>query len=481
MLSGFLVTQLLLRDIAGRGAGSGSAGSTPAGSGGCCPPRSSTLIVTAVVFTAIASPVEVARRGRIVQGRVLVRHELVLHRTKPPATSAPTSPPTRCCTSGRLAVEEQFYLLWPLLLGGLFVGARRFGLPANCRVIRIAVAAGAIASLLWAWQLRTTNPNRAYYGTDARAYQLLAGALFALTPAVIDRRSPRTTRAARVARRRRPRRHHRHRHDLVQPRPHPTRHRRSPSSPCTVIAAIEAADRRPRHPTPVPATPRLPRQDLLRHLPVALARHRRHHPHLPPHHHRHHRPHRASSPPASPPSATRLLEHPIRLPPSSTATATPSSPPASPPASSPPSSSSPPSPTPPPPPPPPTSTTPTTGFTPVPNLDWTAIKKELGPLHNCYAKPADDCTSCTAPAHHPAHRRQPRRHARPRLHHHRPTTTTSPSPSPPKAAAPGNTTSTPFPATIENAAISTGAVQASQRRPLRPRHTRTRTPTSSSP
>ena len=40
VLSGYLVTQLLLRDLAGRRR-SGSDGSTRAGSGGCSPPRSS--------------------------------------------------------------------------------------------------------------------------------------------------------------------------------------------------------------------------------------------------------------------------------------------------------------------------------------------------------------------------------------------------------------------------------------------------------
>src|SRR4029077_12948901 len=48
-----------------------------------------------------------------------------------------------------------------------------------------AVAAGAVGSAVWALMLRTGNPNHAYYGTDARAYELLAGALLALTPSSI--------------------------------------------------------------------------------------------------------------------------------------------------------------------------------------------------------------------------------------------------------------------------------------------------------
>lgn len=41
--------------------------------------------------------------------------------------------------------------------------------------------------MLWALSLATTNLNRAYYGTDIRAYQLLAGALLALAPGLIRR------------------------------------------------------------------------------------------------------------------------------------------------------------------------------------------------------------------------------------------------------------------------------------------------------
>lgn len=49
------------------------------------------------------------------------------------------------------------------------------------------VALAGLASVRWALSLAHTNVNRAYYGTDARAYQLLAGALLALTPGVVRR------------------------------------------------------------------------------------------------------------------------------------------------------------------------------------------------------------------------------------------------------------------------------------------------------
>jgi hypothetical protein len=85
-----------------------------------------------------------------------------------------------------LAVEEQFYLLWPLLLGSGFALTRRMDPVRRMRVLRIAVVVGAVASAIWALSLRSSDPNRAYYGTDARAYELLAGAFLALIPAFIE-------------------------------------------------------------------------------------------------------------------------------------------------------------------------------------------------------------------------------------------------------------------------------------------------------
>ena len=84
-----------------------------------------------------------------------------------------------------LAIEEQFYLLWPLTLGGLFWFTRNLPRPRRIRTIQIIVAVAAVASALWALSLRHTNPNRAYYGTDARAYELFAGALLALVPTFV--------------------------------------------------------------------------------------------------------------------------------------------------------------------------------------------------------------------------------------------------------------------------------------------------------
>jgi len=74
-----------------------------------------------------------------------------------------------------LAIEEQFYLVFPVLLLVL----HRL-LAGRTRAVLLALAglfgASVIAQLVWS----QVNQNHAYYGTDARLYQLLAGVLLAL-------------------------------------------------------------------------------------------------------------------------------------------------------------------------------------------------------------------------------------------------------------------------------------------------------------
>lgn len=71
-----------------------------------------------------------------------------------------------------LAIEEQFYLLWPALLVVGVVVVRSWR-----RLTRVA-AAGALASAVAMAVLssRIEDPTRAYYGTDTHAFGLLLGA-----------------------------------------------------------------------------------------------------------------------------------------------------------------------------------------------------------------------------------------------------------------------------------------------------------------
>jgi len=74
-----------------------------------------------------------------------------------------------------LAVEEQWYLVWPLLLVGLLFLAR-----GRVRIVAWVVGLLAVASAIECALLYTGDGARAYFGTDTRAQGLLIGALLAL-------------------------------------------------------------------------------------------------------------------------------------------------------------------------------------------------------------------------------------------------------------------------------------------------------------
>jgi MYXO-CTERM domain-containing protein len=104
-----------------------------------------------------------------------------------------------------LAIEEQFYLLWPLVVLAVLAGRRRRrrsvpmlggaghlvvgepGTAARARRLERLLwlsAAGALASALWMAVLASwSETNRAYYGTDSRAQALLVGAAVAAATA----------------------------------------------------------------------------------------------------------------------------------------------------------------------------------------------------------------------------------------------------------------------------------------------------------
>jgi peptidoglycan/LPS O-acetylase OafA/YrhL len=74
-----------------------------------------------------------------------------------------------------LAVEEQFYLVWPLVVLGLFK------LWRSKMVLLVVCVAGALASATeMALLYSPADVNRLYYGTDTRAQSLLVGASLAV-------------------------------------------------------------------------------------------------------------------------------------------------------------------------------------------------------------------------------------------------------------------------------------------------------------
>lgn len=77
-----------------------------------------------------------------------------------------------------LAIEEQFYLIWPLML----IAAWKLGARSKA-VRRCALALAAVSALAMALMYNPgVDPSRVYYGTDTRVFSLLIGAWLACIP-----------------------------------------------------------------------------------------------------------------------------------------------------------------------------------------------------------------------------------------------------------------------------------------------------------
>jgi peptidoglycan/LPS O-acetylase OafA/YrhL len=101
-------------------------------------------------------------------------------------------PPSPLTHTWSLAIEEQFYVVWPLVVLGL-VKLRRA--PPVLLVVSVV---GALASTAWmAWLFSpSADPTRLYYGTDTHAMTLLTGAGLAAGLALLaGQRDPSALRA----------------------------------------------------------------------------------------------------------------------------------------------------------------------------------------------------------------------------------------------------------------------------------------------
>ncbi len=90
-----------------------------------------------------------------------------------------------------LAIEEQFYLVWPLVtLGCLTLGRGRLRVLGG-----VAIGGVVVSTALMALLFDSADPSRAYYGTDTHAHPILVGVLLALV--LVDRPAV-STRSARA-------------------------------------------------------------------------------------------------------------------------------------------------------------------------------------------------------------------------------------------------------------------------------------------
>ncbi|TWP38682.1 acyltransferase family protein [Leekyejoonella antrihumi] len=91
-------------------------------------------------------------------------------------------PPSALQHYWSLAVEEQFYFVWPLLIisVAMISRRRRRGVKPRRLPLGVVLAVLVVVSFAWSMYQSSTDPTVAYFSTMARAWELGVGALIAL-------------------------------------------------------------------------------------------------------------------------------------------------------------------------------------------------------------------------------------------------------------------------------------------------------------
>ncbi len=136
-----------------------------------------TLILATLVFAVLFLPGEVASlRSDALAAAAYVSnwYQILSHKSYFEAIGRPSL--LRHLWS--LAVEEQFYVVWPLLL----LAGLRWLRPRGRFILPVAVLVLAVAStlLMAGYYQPDADPSRIYYGTDTRAAGFLIGAALAM-------------------------------------------------------------------------------------------------------------------------------------------------------------------------------------------------------------------------------------------------------------------------------------------------------------
>jgi peptidoglycan/LPS O-acetylase OafA/YrhL len=86
-----------------------------------------------------------------------------------------------------LSVEEQFYIVWPLIVLAVYVFSRGRPVVQRRRIVAGAFALILIASFAWATYSTIVTPQAAYFETTGRAWEFAVGGLCSMLPAVSAR------------------------------------------------------------------------------------------------------------------------------------------------------------------------------------------------------------------------------------------------------------------------------------------------------
>ena len=176
VLSGFLITSLALEEVHRTNSMSAS-GFFSRRARRLLPAAIATIVVVVLVARLLnGGSVDAGLRGQAVASLTYVANWWSIGQNNSYQAAFGAESPLNHFWS--LAVEEQFYLVFPILLIGMIaLLRRRVGLHRLTHIALIGSIIGALASCALMWILREpgTDPSRVYFGTDTRSQALFVG------------------------------------------------------------------------------------------------------------------------------------------------------------------------------------------------------------------------------------------------------------------------------------------------------------------
>jgi peptidoglycan/LPS O-acetylase OafA/YrhL len=177
VLSGYLITGLLLRDLEVNGK-LDLIGFYARRARRLLPASALVVAFTVVTGTLLLSPIEQARYSKTALATTLYVSNVWFVR-QASNYFAPETDTNPLLHTWSLAVEEQFYLLWPALV---WIGFRLFrSRQGLCKFLAVVSALSLVACI---WLTRTNQPW-AFFGSPARAWEFGLGGIAPLMPATL--------------------------------------------------------------------------------------------------------------------------------------------------------------------------------------------------------------------------------------------------------------------------------------------------------